>query len=285
MYDEELDNEILYLEQVRTMFKDEKTQQFKELMTARRELHSKFPNWWYWGPEPTEELNSTRPAPEGISAPECTSSCTNDDSGSWDTSKWPWEKARMALHPEQLKALQRDNLDLHLSGPMKTSRAKPKPRWRPTRRTTSKTTNTSNLSVHIPLQLSESALIAAEKAFKSSTFNRTKESVRTADESTASTASSLSLTQWFDTVMGPSGRSTPRPNPSRATTIGKIGPLGLKRKFICGHLATCTRTKECRALYSTWFRGGALRPGADLSSIASMILDSHRRLSRSSSET
>ena len=85
-------------------------------------------------------------------------------------------------------------------------------------------------------------------------------------------------TQWFGTVMGPSAQWTPKPSPERATMIEKIGPVRLKAAFISGHLRSCTRTKECRALSSMWFREGVQRCEEDLCSLASTILASHRKL-------
>jgi hypothetical protein len=140
-----------------------------------------------------------------------------------------------------------------------------------------RTLNTSNPSGRTYFRYQDRAQTAMAKENPDPPLERTSGFANSADSASPNMSSSLSLTQWFDTLMGLSGRLTPKRSPGRATTLGKIGPEKLKVKFICTHLAHCTRMKECQDLRSTWLRGKVLRPNADVSFIASTILAAHRK--------
>src|SRR5579859_5472444 len=65
-----------------------------------------------------------------------------------------------------------------------------------------------------------------------------------------------SLTQWSDSVMGPSDPSIPKLKINPVTTLEKIGLEKLKRRFIFGHCKGCTQGNQCRDLLSMWSRAG-----------------------------
>lgn len=206
----------------------------------------------------------------------------------WTPMPPPPAVPKIVLHPEQVKLLQAENWDLggfnfpkdisspDPNPPTKASKPKRNPHSRPTRPIGSKTSNTSNPSAHMPYPYGGLAHNALVRENLDPTWAPTNEPASNAEQPSPNTNSSLSLTQWFDTLMGLSGRLTPKRSPDRATTLARIGPDALKRKFICTHLARCTRNSVCPALRSTWLVDRALRPDAPLSSIASMILAAHR---------
>lgn len=251
--------------------------------------------------------SSSEKAMASTSAPECTNYYTSADSFDLDYAQldnqlgdivemtrdllkahikqgWSQYKIRWhVMHPEDISSPVP-------KAPMKASKPKPNRSWRATRPTGSKTSNTSKASELTDCLSPDAVRSAAAKASKSewagpASSARTSASAESAMSSSPSTNSSLSLTQWFDTLMGLSGLLTPKPNPGRATTLERIGPEELKRKFISGHLRGCTRNSTCHALRWTLLPEGALRPGVDLSFIASMILQAHGMRSMRPSET
>src|SRR6266852_5105262 len=104
------------------MFKDpEMEQAHKKFLEDRNKMQ--WDPWWYWASLP-KVSNSTSPLKAETSAPECISSSTNGASEEWDDN---WTSYK--FHP---------------SGPTKTSKAKPRPHWRPTRPITSEIWSTWN---------------------------------------------------------------------------------------------------------------------------------------------
>lgn len=204
-------------------------------------------------------------------------------------STWPWQLTASPQQPE-FQMLYPTAEPNHCStsspaqsAPIPPSKPRRRPRSRPTMPITYGTSNTWNQSARTYYSYPDFARIAQGRVSPRS--RRTNESAGNATGNSRSTNSSLSLTQWFDTLMGLSGRLTPRRSPDQATMIERVGPEGLKAAFISGHLRRCTQTNECRVLSSTWFSGPAQRCEGDLSSYASMILAAHRRLSKRPSGT